>query len=291
MAWFSHMLLHLRAPRNDYLHIALVISVAVHAALLAIRFAPAPAPQTVNPALSVILVNTATEQAPEDPQWLAQSNLLAGGTDDEGISSSPLPRTVTATDSEVVLADLRQRQEELEQQQQKLLTQLEAALEVARSRRDFERNEDSRHPGTDARDQESVLLSARIAALRERIEHYNRRPRVHFSGPSAQADVYAHYLEAWRTRIEQLGTEHYPDEARGRLYGSLQLTVYIRHDGSLERVEFERASEHAVLNLAAQRIVQLAAPFPPLPPAIAGEVDILAITRTWHFQNRTLETH
>ncbi len=45
-----------------------------------------------------------------------------------------------------------------------------------------------------------------------------------------------------------------------------------------------------MLNQAARRIVQLAAPFAPFPPDIARDTDILAITRTWNFVNDTLET-
>src|SRR3546814_13992754 len=96
--------------------------------------------------------------------------------------------------------------------------------------------EKSRDPGTDNRHQESVILKARISALKERIERYNAQPRREFVGPSAQEVDYAEYVEAWRKKIELLGTEHYPDQARGKVYGSLQLTVYIRRDGSLERI-------------------------------------------------------
>src|SRR5690606_18812402 len=121
---------------------------------------------------------------------------------------------------------------------------------------------------------------------KERIEQYNAQPRRQFSGPSTQAVDYAEYVEAWRKKIELLGTEHYPAEARGKLYGSLQMTVYIRQDGSLEKIEITRPSEHAVLNLAATRIVQLAAPFAPLPASIARDTDIFAITRTWRSEER-----
>jgi protein TonB len=68
------------------------------------------------------------------------------------------------------------------------------------------------------------------------------------------------------------------------------MTVYIRSDGSVADVEIDDPSPHAVLNQAARRIVQLAAPFPPFPPDVARDTDVLAITRTWNFVNDTLET-
>ncbi|SUV87026.1 membrane protein [Bordetella pertussis] len=109
-------------------------------------------------------------------------------------------------------------------------------------------------------------------------------------GPAAQASRHAAYLDAWRTRIETIGTRHYPEDARGRIYGSLRITVTVRADGSLADFEIDQPSPHAVLNQAARRIVQMAAPFPPFPPEMARDTDVLVITRTWHFVNDSLET-
>ena len=44
-----------------------------------------------------------------------------------------------------------------------------------------------------------------------------------------------------------------------------------------------RSSGHPLLDDAARRIVELAAPFAPFPDDIRAEVDILHVTRTWNF--------
>jgi len=67
------------------------------------------------------------------------------------------------------------------------------------------------------------------------------------------------------------------------LYGNLLLTVSIRADGSVEGVRVERSSGQRVLDAAAVRIVEMSAPFAPLPPDIRRDTDILHITRTWTF--------
>ncbi|NYT80135.1 TonB family protein [Alcaligenaceae bacterium] len=281
----------LRAPRNDYLRIALVLSLAIHAAVLSLHFArqPAPPAPTERP-LEVTLVNARSEVAPLQAQALAQDDLMGGGYAQEKLASSPLPRTSVESADEIVLAALRKRQMELEAEQLRLYTALSSS-EHMRSLHDAAISSDTAgNDGSDEHEQESLILNAQISALKERIERYNSQPRLQFTGPTTRSVDHAEYVEAWRKKIELLGTEHYPDEARGKVYGSLQLTVYIRKDGSLDRIEIDRPSNHAILNLAASRIVQLAAPFPPLPPAIAEETDILAITRTWNFINQTLET-
>jgi protein TonB len=280
----------LHMPRNDYLRIALVLSLAIHAAALTVHFVNPPARPPQTSTLEVTLVNARSEAEPIQPKILAQNPLNGGGESDKGVAASPLPRTAAESADQVVLAALRKRQEELETEQQRLFTQLLSEQKTRPERKQPDLFEQSNDPGADVRHQESLILNAQISALKERIDRYNAQPRRQFTGPSAKTVDYAEYVEAWRKKIELLGTEHYPDEARGKVYGSLQLTVYIRHDGTLERIEIDRPSTHAVLNLAATRIVQLAAPFPPLPPAIAARTDVLAITRTWNFVNQTLET-
>ncbi|WP_323011893.1 TonB family protein [Castellaniella sp.] len=262
--------------------LALLLSVCAHGLLLLWHQATPPPPPRTAP-LEITLVNSRSPQAPLNPQALAQHDLDGGGDQTEGMAATVLPHTTDAPVNETVLEAARSRQAELEAEQQRLLTQLEALDQVAQARPNPEWLGQSPDAGQDDREQDSLVLNARIAALKEQIQRYNALPRQTFVAPSTQATEMATYVEAWRQRIEQIGTEHYPPQARGRIYGDLQLTVYIRRDGQLEQLVFDRPSSQAVLNSAARRIVELAAPFPPLPEAIARDTDILAITRTWHF--------
>jgi len=283
-------LLQIRAGQDDHLGIALLISLTIHAALLAIHFTTPPSPSAPEGSLEVVLLNVQGDTPPLQPQVLAQHDFDGGGEADVGLASSPLPLTATDAPVAFTLPALLKRQEELEAEQERLLALLEAHADTPIANEDIQSGEQPAEPGEDELLQESMIVNAQIAALKKKIQQYNARPRVHFVGPSAASVPEARYLEAWREKIELLGTRHYPLEARGRIYGSLQLTVYIRRDGSLERVEIDRPATQPVLNQAALRIVQLAAPFPPLPPEVAQGMDILAITRTWHFTHEQLET-
>ena len=57
----------------------------------------------------------------------------------------------------------------------------------------------------------------------------------------------------------------------------------IRPDGSVESVELNRSSGLKILDAAAHRIVQMAAPFAAFPTDIRKDTDLLVITRTWFF--------
>jgi len=48
-------------------------------------------------------------------------------------------------------------------------------------------------------------------------------------------------------------------------------------------VDLEQSSGYKILDAAAQRIVELAAPYAKFSSDIRKETDILVITRTWHF--------
>ena len=115
---------------------------------------------------------------------------------------------------------------------------------------------------------------------------YAKLPRRKTISASTKEYKYAAYLDAWRRKIERIGTLNYPDEAkRNKLYGNLILHVAVRKDGSISQVRVMRSSGHQLLDDAAMRIVRLAAPYSPLPDNIAERVDILHITRTWRFES------
>jgi len=279
----------LTAPAQHYLRIGIAISLLLHAGVLAWRFgAPAPA-RPAQPALEIMLVNARTESAPARPQVIAQSQVDGGGNAARGVAATPLPRTGQSAET-IVLQAMRKRQAQLEAEQARLLSQLQAQAKTGTERQPVYPWPDATAPGEDVHDQPGLVQNAQVAALAARVQSYNAQPRKEFVAPSARASRYAAYLDTWRTRIETIGTQHYPEEARGRIYGSLQITVSVRADGSVAAVEIDRPSEHAVLNQAARRIVQMAAPFPPFPPELAREADMLVITRTWHFVNDSLET-
>ena len=81
-----------------------------------------------------------------------------------------------------------------------------------------------------------------------------------------------------------MGNLNYPDEARrNKLRGELILIVGIFKNGELESVTVDESSGHKILDDAAVRIVQMAAPFAPMTGQLAEETDILYIVRTWEF--------
>jgi protein TonB len=92
-------------------------------------------------------------------------------------------------------------------------------------------------------------------------------------------------MSAWVSKVERVGNLNYPSELRQKkLHGDLVLTVGINKNGTVESIDIMRSSGIPEVDRAAVKIVQLAAPYAPLPQNITERVDILHITRTWRFE-------
>lgn len=266
--------------------LALTVSIVLHALLLSLHFKYPDATRLKNmpQMLEVVLVNSKTKSKPAKSEVQAQANLDGGGnTDQNRRASTPLPllnETERGTDVKRATKKVR----ELEAQQQRLMTQLEAKAKVASTTAKAEPSVEPQPQVSGADLANSALAFARMQAqINRRIEEYNQRPRKEFVGARAREYRFAQYVEGWRMKVERHGNVNYPEDARGRLYGSLILTVSIKNDGTLEAVEVNRSSGHQVLDRAAERIVRMAAPYAAFPPDIRKDTDILVITRTWTF--------
>jgi protein TonB len=279
--------MHSVPQKNRMLLIALGVSAAVHALAFAVRFVDPDLlrMRSTDPALEIILVNSRSQARPSQPEAYAQANLDGGGANDAGRRSSPLPNLLQQRDGET-LEKAQARAERAQQQPHKLALADGGDLTVSNS----ERPAPAEQPLAGTADSTLEALARLQAEISSRISDYQKRPRRHHFMPSTSEYRYARYVEDWRAWVERIGNEHYPEEARGRLYGALRMTVVIGADGRLVQAVIEEPSGSAVLDRAARHIVKLAAPFPPFPPEIARDTDMLEITRTWIFTNDKFAT-
>jgi protein TonB len=275
------------ARSDQLLTVAIAGSILLHAIVLALRFSPfdLSALDRNGPPLEVALVNAKSKTKPTKAEILAQANLDGGGnTDANRRAKTPLP--VLPRDSpHRELAVATQKVEQLETQTKQLLTQLRAAQAVAPpASKPTDAPDPADLPSSTElmqRTLEALRLEAQIA---KEMDAYEKRPKRRFIGARAAEYRFARYVEDWRIKVERIGNLNYPEVARARkLYGSLLLTVGIRADGSLESIAVDRSSGQKVLDLAAKRIVEMAAPYAPFPPEVKRDTDILYITRTWTF--------
>jgi protein TonB len=275
-------------PSSRSLSLALGASILLHAAALSIHF---KLPDIIRDKygslpLEVVLVNSKTKARPVNAEMLAQANLDGGGnTDENRRAKTPLP-VLKEADSGADAKRAARRVQELEAQQLKMMNKLQAAKSVPASEQ-AKAASATETPQSQASGQELATSALAIARLEAQIsrqsEEYNKRPRREFVGSRAREYRFAQYVEDWRLKVERVGNLNYPDSARGRVYGSLVLSVSIKADGNIESVEVQRSSGHQVLDRAAERIVKMASPYAIFPANITRDTDILVVTRTWTF--------
>lgn len=274
------------APRGaDLIGATLLFSLLLHGVLvLGITFGYVK-PRPSLPTLDVTLVDVANREKPDQADFLAQASNRGGGEQDKAARpsqpfSGPLPKPDPGVAEQSQEATAARPQEATED---KLLTTTGDSRFKVRSDSAQPERADSPLPASDA--DRIRMEAAQLAAEKRRIqEAYAKRPKKKFISSNTSEYAYAGYMRNWVDRIERVGNLNYPDAARRqKLHGDVLLTVTLDRSGKVIGIEVIGSSGHKVLDLAAERIVRLAAPFPPLPQT--GErVDELHITRTWQFQ-------
>ena len=274
------------------LWIALGFSLLIHAVVFSLHFKyPSASRAFQDKALEIILVNSKSARKPSNAQALAQANLDGGGnTEQDRRSRTPLPPSAKIQSGNE-LDQAERSVKALEAQQQRLLVQARSKSAIS-PRTDKEAPPDPTK-GLTGRDlASSALAMARFEGeIARETDEYNKRPRKKFIGTRTEEYRFARYIEDWRLKVERVGTLNYPEAAKGRLSGSLVLTVTIKSDGIVDKVEINRSSGHRILDDAARRIVTMAGPYASFPPDIRRDTDILGITRSWNFtSSNRLET-
>lgn len=242
------------------------------------------------PTLEITLVQTTTDKAPDQADFLAQANQDGGGNSEKNDkASNPLPvQEIGQTNQDqLALPTVLNKQTNIKTEFTDLMSQDKDPTKIKLQKPTPVKTELQRFPTPpglfqqDDTDEERSRLSAEVSRF---WSDYQKLPRHKYVNARTRQYKYATYLDNWRARVERIGNLNYPEEARREnLTGSLVLNVALNANGSVENISVVRSSGKKLLDDAASRIVELAAPFEPFPPEIRRETDVLHITRTWQF--------
>ena len=314
----------IRPGPQDRLGLTISIAILVHALIIfGISFTKEERPSTRMNTMEIVLINQETKM-PEESNVLAQKNLEGGGETEEIFESSTSIKPNLSKSNEQIIEQPNIQEELLqsynvETSEAEILEILDINKEnietittenveneiidlvSEKQKPDFvyekldEKNTEKKIakktpppiiPTSDELLSNSFeIASSNIEVRRDMIEK-TQRPRKKFISASTKEYEYAAYMDAWRRKVERVGNLNYPEEAKKlNLSGSLQLDVALNKDGTINQITIRRSSGEKVLDDAAIRIVELAAPYSPFPKNIENQVDILHILRTWQFIN------
>jgi protein TonB len=273
---------------SDTLSFWLFIAAVIHAiVLIGVTFAP-PKPKISNKTIEVTLVNSATKKAPDNAKYFAQANQIAAGLEEQ----KPLP--VTKKKPRKGQHSHNQKPIQSAQTQvaieHRLITQKDAQKKLDSA----QKQEDNQEQGQDQQSQPELSmeeLDKQIALLELKLQHQKENSEKtnikSINAISAHKQIAARYIKDWEKKVERVGNLNYPEiQGQPNFSGVLIMDVGVRTDnGVLYDMRIVTSSGIPELDAAAQRIVNMSAPFDIPPAEIAEQTDVLSIRREWVFSN------
>ncbi len=275
---------------NEHLLTAFFITILIHSLIIfGISFSvPSPKKPQSNQSLDIVLVKTKAEQAPEEADYLAQADQQGGGELKEKAKPTSQNPGVIANEGNALV-----NKPETTVQAVTQVIEKKSILSTTRpSKKKAQKLLKKKKP---VPKKPNRLLADSIAELQQQIvdkeamldkqtKLYAKSPKATYITASTRRTQDAMYLFAWTKKIERIGNLNYPDKARrDKLEGQLILSVSIATDGNIISIHVNKSSGHKILDDAAKRIVQLAAPFAAVPKDVLQGNNRLVITRTWQF--------
>jgi periplasmic protein TonB len=271
------------------LQLALGASVAVHVVLLTVRFVDPEAFNRVfeDTPLEVILVNARAHEKVDKAQAIAQFALAGGGDALKGRATSPLPPSALTEVGDAVEEEALRKVVNLQDQQTLLLAQVKTQLANMPLPNP---NLASATPEQIEREEKRRQMTKLLAEIERRINEENARPRKRYISPATREAVYAVYYDSLRRKIEDKGTQNFPEAAGKKLYGELTMIVTVNFDGRVLKTDVVESSGNPALDRRATAIAKGAGPFGAFNEDMRRQADqILVVSRFKFTRDETLE--
>lgn len=273
---------------SDRLGLTMFLAVSLHAIIImGISFSSSDKPEKselIN-TLDITLVHNQSKETPDDPDYLAQADQLGGGNTKEKIRVKSPDSKSNMLDNPGLSENTRTPSviKKTKSLQKKVLTARKSDFKISNA---VKTPNKPKHKKASAL--ELIQRSREIARLSAQNQDfwqaYGRRPDPKYLHANTRKHIDAAYLLAWTRKVERIGNLNYPDDARRKgLSGNLILEVRLKPNGSLNEIKLLQSSGHKILDDAAIRIVNLAAPYAKIPDKVLEKRTELRIVRTWAF--------
>lgn len=299
-------------PEVERMAVMTLVSTLIHITIFyGMGFSVPEASRLFNPTMEVILVQSRSEKTPTDADYLAQASQEGGGESDKKVRPStptlapfpdqtakivatPLPQASAAPSQEADFEHLAVHRPSTHQvaPAENVISPAETGmgteLEEVTSPEELPENNTVIYSQSELTSQQSELSST----LEERAK---RRHHTYNHSPETKEKAYVAYIEAWRLKVQRVGTSHYRKEAERRKIsgaGKLIVDIAIREDGTIDEITVDEEASKLYQNSPSnirfleemvRQSAYEAAPYEPFPEAIREKTYILHITRKWDF--------
>jgi len=282
---------------NDYDRFSFAIFMAAVLHLLVIFGIGFALPEKQNSAttLDVTLAQSHQSQAPEEADFLAQSNQEGSGTLDELAQ-------MTTTEVADYAAEEIQRTQQAQQVARAPKPNKQDYRAVSATHSNFEiRSQELENQlralelpegSTQSLLERSLAIASLEAKSDEQRQTLSKAPRVRrLTANSTRQSSDAFYMNQWMQQIERAGKQNMPKKVeQDKISARLRLLVSLRANGTIHELKVLESSGYISIDNAAKRIVRQSAPFAPFSEEMRKEVDLLEIIRTWKFTPSSFST-
>lgn len=247
---------------------------------------PEPNPARKSTLLDITLVNTQSDLAPKDADFIAEANQQGSGSlaEKAQITSPFASEAPNMSDGDKSFSSEEAAPNVVPKPKPQVLTTKGKTNKLTKKEIQEEEIKDPRIVRTEV-SEKAEEIAMLMAEMNKEEQKYAKRPRIHFvDSISAKSAVEARYIKNWAKKLERIGNINFPDEAlRLSLSGTLILNATLDRAGRVVEMQIDVSSGSRILDKAALRIVKLAAPYEPLPPEVRKKYDRLNITRSMIF--------
>lgn len=275
------------APVKDRLTTTIFLAALFHGiVILGVTFASPPVrDNSIAPTLEVVLLTGEDKGGPDNrsAQYLSQRSQKGSGTTRERVRpGNPPSSLVQARQAGIANGNGAEfKKAAAGDQSQEVIASRSNENEVSYRSGDPEPSSQAEAPiALTISFLSPIATSTTDDALRLRGD----APRTLEITPNTRESKVAPYLDAWRRKVERLGTSNFPAELRDQpTENNPVLEVTIRADGSLASILVRRSSGRPELDQAALGILRLASPFDPFPRSLRRDYDQLRFAYEWQF--------
>jgi protein TonB len=274
--------------RFDRLSAMLFVAVLAHGiVILGVTFAPNPIaePKSTTSINVTLLIDSANVDADVEDAELLATRDQAGSGEDESLRPT---RTLSAEQ----LRTLDGKPEGTDAVDAEML-EAGAPADQLLSRNSSDRTIEAKPQTTDRPSRQPMTAAALLQldspfTLAAEIDDLVVDPNsdaADIAGPTTREAAVSAYMVSWRQRVERIGTANFPLESLGHRHNQSRpvVEVAIDADGSLREAVLLRSSGNSRLDAAALSILELSAPFDPLPASVLADHGGLRFAYEWDF--------
>ena len=131
---------------------------------------------------------------------------------------------------------------------------------------------------------DKTKILSNLSKINLNVETQNKNLRIKNISAKSPEYVYRLYFEAWKKKVERMGSMNYPEAAIiNNSFNNLVMKVTINSNGLINKIVIIKSSGSEELDIAAAEIVRNGSPYAPFSEQMKREVDQVNITRIWKF--------